>query len=567
MYTASAAFLDSLGDAGVEFIFANFGSDHPALIEAIAAARAEGRSAPTVVTCPTEMLALTCAQGYAQLTGRTQAVVVHVDCGTQALGGAVHNVARSRTPVLIYAGMSPATQERELVGGRNEFIHWLQDVPDQRGILRQYMKYDHEIRSSRNVPQIVRRALQIAESDPQGPVYLVAARETMEGTADRLQLDCSRWRPIPPAPLPDEAVVEIAHAIAAARRPVVVTSYLGRSSEAVEELVRLCRGQAVGVLESAPSAMNYPHDDDFYLGNYWNEPVRNDVLAEADVVLVIDSDVPWIPSVNGPPDDAEIFHIDVDPLKETIPLWYIGARRSLRADSRVALAQINAWLDVRSSEASLIAERRARCVELHRRRAEDLTGRAAPRGDRITAEHLTACVARAVGDEAIILNEGVTNYPAITSHAARRLPRTFFASGGSSLGWSGGAAIGMKLAAPDCMVAALTGDGSYMFSTPAAVHWLARRLNTPFLQVVYNNGGWNAPRFSTLAVHPTGFASRANDLDLGFDPPPDYAGVAAAAGGALALVVKRPEELEAAIERAVRAIKEERRCAVIDAWL
>jgi acetolactate synthase I/II/III large subunit len=567
MYTASNAFLDSLQEAGVEFIFANFGSDHPGLIEAIAAARAEGREIPRVVTCPNEMLALTCAQGCAQLTGRAQAVVVHVDCGTLSLGGAVHNVARCRAPVLIYAGMSPATQEGELLGGRNEFIHWLQDVPDQRGILRQYMKYDHEIRSCRNVPQIVHRALQIAESDPKGPVYLVAARETMEAGAEPLSIDRSLWRPVPPAPLPDEAVAEVALALANARRPLVVTSYFGRNAAAVTELTRLCRGHAIGVLESAPYYMNYPHDDEMHLGAYWNEPVRNPVLAEADVVVVIDSDIPWIPSVNAPSSVAAVFHIDVDPLKETIPLWYIRARRSLRADSFLALRQINAWLDARPPQASVVAERRDHFGALHRRRASELAEREAARMDVITPEWLTACVRRAVGDEAIILSEGVTNYPAIHNHAARRVPGTMFASGGSSLGWSGGAAIGMKLMAPDRMVVALTGDGSYMFSTPSAVHWLARRYRTPFLQIVYNNRGWNAPRFSALAVHPSGYASRANDLDISFDPPPDYAGIAAAAGGALALMVKRPEEVEAAIRSAIRAVVEEKRSAVIDAWL
>jgi acetolactate synthase I/II/III large subunit len=567
MYTASTAFLDSLQEAGVEFIFANFGSDHPGLIEAISEARAEGREIPRVVTCPNEMLALSCAQGCAQLTGRAQAVVVHVDCGTLSLGGAVHNVARCRAPVLIYAGMSPATQEGELLGGRNEFIHWLQDVPDQRGILRQYMKYDHEIRSSRNVPQIVHRALQIAESDPKGPVYLVAARETMEAGAEPLSFDQSVWRPVPSAPLPDDAVAEVAVALANARRPVVVTSYLGRNAAAVAELTRFCRGHAVGVLESAPYYMNYPQDDDMYLGAYWNDPVRNPVLAEADVVVVIDSDVPWIPSVNAPSSEAAVFHIDVDPLKETIPLWYIRARRSLRADGFLALRQINAWLDARPPQASVVAERRDHFGALHRRRADELAEREAARMDIITPEWLTACVRRAVGDEAIILSEGVTNYPAIHNHASRRVAGTMFASGGSSLGWSGGAAIGMKLMAPDRMVVALTGDGSYMFSTPSAVHWLARRHRTPFLQIVYNNRGWNAPRFSALAVHPHGYASRANDLDIGFDPPPDYAGIAVAAGGALALMVKRPEEVEAAIRSAIRAVVEEKRSAVIDAWV
>ena len=249
MYTASAAFLDTLQQAGVSYVFANFGSDHPALIEAIATARAAGRPLPAIITCPNEMVALSAAQGYAQLTGRAQAVVVHVDCGTQALGGAVHNVARSRTPALIYAGMSPATQEGELKGGRNEFIHWLQDVADQRGILRPYMKYDHEIRSGRNAPQIVSRALQIAESDPKGPVYLVAAREAMEAEAPSPTIEAALWRPLPPSPAPDEAVTEIAAAIAGARRPLIVTSYLGRNPAAVAALRRLCGDFAIGVVE------------------------------------------------------------------------------------------------------------------------------------------------------------------------------------------------------------------------------------------------------------------------------------------------------------------------------
>ncbi|MGH6927024.1 MAG: thiamine pyrophosphate-binding protein, partial [Dongiaceae bacterium] len=164
MYTASTALLESLTEAGVSYIFANFGSDHPALIEALAEARALGKTVPRVITCPNEMVALSCAHGYAQITSRAQAVVVHVECGTQSLGGAVHNAARGRIPVFIFAGMSPFTQEGELKGSRNEFIQWIQDVPDQRGIVRQYMKYENELRSAKNVKQIVFRALQFAHS-------------------------------------------------------------------------------------------------------------------------------------------------------------------------------------------------------------------------------------------------------------------------------------------------------------------------------------------------------------------------------------------------------------------
>jgi acetolactate synthase-1/2/3 large subunit len=129
-------------------------------------------------------------------------------------------------------------------------------------------------------------------------------------------------------------IAEIADAISPARTLLIVTPYLGHNDAAVKELMRLRRDLGVGVLESAPSYMNYPHDDACYLGNYWNEPIQNPVLAEADVILVIDCDAPWIPSVNAPSAQAAINHLDVDPLKESIPLRYIKARCSLRATLR-----------------------------------------------------------------------------------------------------------------------------------------------------------------------------------------------------------------------------------------
>ena len=114
---------------------------------------------------------------------------------------------------------------------------------------------------------------------------------------------------------------------------------------------------------------------------------------------------------------------------------------------------------------------------------------------------------------------------------------------------------------------ALCGDGSYMFSVPSTVHWIARQYGTPFLTVIYNNRGWKSPKLSALAVHPDGYASRANEIGVSFDPPPDYGGIAAAAGGAFARRVERASELDGAIGDALRAVREERRCAVLDVWL
>ncbi|HEX2691042.1 MAG TPA: thiamine pyrophosphate-requiring protein [Kofleriaceae bacterium] len=568
MHTASAAFLDALTTAGVSYLFANFGSDHPALLEALAAAAATGRSVPELIVCPNEMVALSAAHGVAQVTGRAEAVLVHVECGTQSLAGALHNAAKGRVPVLIFAGASPFTQEGELAGSRNEFIHWIQDVRDQRGIVRGYVKYDNEIRTGRNIGQLVHRAIQIAQSDPRGPVYLVGPREVMEEVVPSVETSAMNVAPVAPQALAPDDVRLLADALAGAHRPLVVTSYLGRNREAPAALVQVCRRLGIGVLESVPGHVNFPTDDPLYQGNQWNEPRANPVLAAADVILVIDSDVPWIPVVNRPRGDAVIYHIDVDPLKPQMPLWHIPAQRTFGADAVTALGQLAHYLaTAKTIDEAAVAERTAHYAALHDQRHRALLARERPAGDAITPEYLTACVRRHVDDRTIVLNEGISSYQTICDHLFLRHPGSMLTSGGGSLGWNGGAAIGVKLARRDHTVISLTGDGSYLFSIPSVVHWMARRYDTPFLQVIYDNGGWKSPKLSTLALHPDGHASRADDIGVHFAPAPDHAGIAAAAGGAFACTVSRAGELEAALTAAMDAVRRERRCAVVDVKL
>lgn len=98
-----------------------------------------------------QMVALSMADGYARYTGQPQAVIVHVDVGTQALAAAMHNASCGRAPVLIFAGLSPYSIEGEHRGSRTEYIHWIQDVPDQKQIVSQYCRYAGEIKTGKNV--------------------------------------------------------------------------------------------------------------------------------------------------------------------------------------------------------------------------------------------------------------------------------------------------------------------------------------------------------------------------------------------------------------------------------
>ncbi|HEY8043705.1 MAG TPA: thiamine pyrophosphate-requiring protein [Streptosporangiaceae bacterium] len=557
-YTTSTALLEALREAGVRYAFANLGSDHTGILEAYALASRQGTlgTLPELVLCPHESVALSAAQGYAQVSGSAQAVLVHVDCGTQNLGGAIHNAARGRVPVLIFAGLSPMTQEGELPGSRTEFIHWLQDSADQRGMLRGYAKYDHEIRTGRNVKQLVHRALQIARSEPAGPVYLTAAREVLEEELPPQPAQGPWWDPVAPAALADQVADEIAAALEDARSPLVVTSYLGRDPAAVAALTGLCERAGIGVLESVPMRMNFPAGHPLQVGYHWNQPEQHPVLAEADVILVLGSDVPWIPAHNRPDPAARCYVIDVDPLKASLPLWHVPATRYAQADLAIAAAQLTARLAARGRlDPAAVADRAARRQAVHDAQRAGWARREQPAADgSITPEYLVACVREAAPAGTLFLTEAITSYPVVSEHLAVSQPGALLGSGGGSLGWAGGAAVGAKLAAPERTVVSLVGDGSYLFAVPSSVHWMARRYQAPSLTVILDNQGWKAPSLSTLAVHPAG-ALAAGGFAASFAPEADLPEIAAAAGGAYARTVTAAARLEETLREALAQVR------------
>ncbi len=124
----------------------------------------------------------------------------------------------------------------------------MQDSIDQRGIVRGYTVYDHEIRSGKNAKQIILRAAQISKSEPQGPSYLIASREALEERIEPYEVNAKKWKPVAPAGLSPASIEEIGNALLKAKSPVVITTYLGRDTSAVKELVTLCEGTGTAFL-------------------------------------------------------------------------------------------------------------------------------------------------------------------------------------------------------------------------------------------------------------------------------------------------------------------------------
>ena len=560
--TVAQAYLELLRDRGIDCFFANAGTDFASIVDAFARFAAEGRATPRPIAVPHEFVAVSMAHGYYLVTGRPQAVMVHVTVGTANGVGAVINASRAQVPVLFTAGRTPITEEAGLAGARDTHIHWAQEAFDQAGMLREYVKWDYELRLPGQLEAVVDRALELAMAEPRGPVYLTLPREVLAQPLGELSISSPPRRQVASRRFPDPArIEEAAERLARARNPLIVTAEVGRAPEAVEGLVALADAGALPVLEASPGYVCFPADHPCYAGWVFGSQ-DYPPMSEADVVLVVDCDVPWFPARSRPPEDATVIQLAVDPFYSRYPMRSYPCDIPVAGEPAVALPLLAAALR-RRVDGTAVAARRARLTEAHRARHEAWARAALAERARmpIGFQWASRCVGEALGPDTIVVNE----YPLDFRHLPPRRPGTYFGSPHSGgLGWGLGAALGAKLGAPDRTVIATVGDGAYIFGAPSAAHLTARLHGLPFLTVVFNNAAWEAVERATRSVHPDGWAATTASFPLtGLAPAPHYEEIVRGFGGH-GERVEDPAELPAALRRALRVVQEEGRQAVLN---
>jgi acetolactate synthase-1/2/3 large subunit len=551
------AYLALLAERGIEYLFANAGTDFAPLVEAFAKSARTGMAVPQPVLATHENLAFSMAHGYAMVSRRVPAVMVHVSVGTaNGVCGAL-NAARENVPILFTAGRSPLT-ESGLPGARDVYIHWAQEMFDQAGMLREIVKWDYELRNGEQLETVIDRALAIATTQPGGPVYLSLPREVLAAPLPGFSYDSPARRVAAAPPGPDkDAIDEAARILAAAQNPLIVTASAGRYPAAVEALADFAERFAVPVVQHRPRHLSLSADHPCHLG-YDATPY----LDGADAILVVECDVPWIPSLKAPRPECKVIHIGVDPLFSRYPIRGFPCDLALTGTAAAALPELGVALERHIAGAAL-SERRRRLGELRGslvagwRKARESVAALRP----IHMAWASACIARVKPEDAILVNE----YTLMLEHCGSMRAGSYFGSStASGLGWGGGAALGAKLAAPDRLVIAVLGDGSHLFGNPVAVHHASAVHKLPVLFVVMNNSKWGAVRRATLGMYPQGEAARSNKPPLiDLDDLPAFEQVCAAAGG-YGERVEDPAALPAALERAVRAVTVEKRQALLN---
>jgi acetolactate synthase-1/2/3 large subunit len=557
--TVSDAYMALLADRGIDYWFANAGTDFAPVVETLAKAQVLETKVPKAVTCPHENTAMHMAIGYFLVTGRPQAVMVHVNVGTANGMNGLLNAARGHVPVLFTAGRTP-TNEDGLAGHRSLDIHWTQEMFDQAGMLRESVKWDYELRNGQQLETVVDRALTIAKSEPMGPVYLSLPREVLSQTmAEFTYTTPSRQHAAAPAFPNGEAVEELAALLADAENPLIITSSAGRDPKAWSALADFAERYAIPVIQYRNRYMSIPSNHPMNLG-YELSPL----LENADVILAVDVPVPWLPAYDKVRDDAKVIHMGPDPLHGYVPVRGHPCDIALACATAEGLKVLNETLAEHEARAKLrIDKRRASLAESWktlrdgwRKKLESVKAETP-----IHPAWITHCINEIKGDDTIVIKES----PLMQEHIDFSKPSTMFNAGAASgLGHGLGCALGAKLAARDRLVIGTHGDGSYMFGNPISAHYVGAEQDLPVLTVLFNNQRWQAVRRATVGLNREGFAAKSQHQPITFlDSISNYQKAVEVADG-YGEKVTDPGDVMPALERGLRAVNVEKRQAVIN---
>ncbi len=540
-YNTINTIIDVCNAYGVEFVFFNPGIDNVPFLETISKYRASGRKAPRGILCLDEFVAMTAAHGNYMASGKPQVVSVHSELGTLQVGGALHNAQWGKVPLVFFTEIQGPPQR----------TNWRGEPFDQGIMVRNFVKWDHQLTAGENVGEAFNKAFHIAATEPYGPVYLALPRETLWSKGKK---STNRPRKIAREKVPaaDTTLLnKAAGRLLNAENPLIVTGYYGRNPTAVASLVELAETLAARVL-TADVRVNFPntHPMAAYLSP--SGGFGNPLLTKADVILAIDYDMHYASGLVSLMPGVKIIHIDIDTAKKGVPLWGKKPDILIKADSSQAVPTLTEIIKQKlTTEKRAQLKKRYQQLEAeHKKFDGEWHALAVSHADRrpISAHWLSHCIDEAIDDDTIVVNQTISPSVIVAHLVHRSRPGTLLSCAGGCIGWAPGAALGVKLAAPDKTVVSLMGDGAFIYGCPEASLWSASFYKAPFLAIIYDNQGYGAIK---------GLFREKYDVDnMGADitTPPDYS-LIARANNAYGRMVDDPDDVPKALKDCLAVVR------------
>ena len=547
--TGGMLLVQTLKDAGVEYLFTNPGSAETGIFAALAETED-----PRLVIGKHEGLVAAMADGYHRISGKVGVVIAHVMGGSYQLAGQLLNAQVAGSSLLVIAG------------------DWASELQDYRGLapfpglsqaesmrpITKEARCAYQVHANpAAIPVATVRAFREATTPPTGPVYLSISADLLNREGLEAQIgEGARYRIEAPGMARPSTIETLARRLAEARCPVLMFGDDVWREGAQAEAVRLAEALEAPVVASRQIFVNFPNRHPLYCGMY---PVSKDFekvtgLAPDLLFLV------GCQGVHGTVSEPSVMQIGPNPLlmgrhypldvaaqcelRDTLRALTEALRRRPGAEGWARQrAKVRAW-------AKTLIEREEKLVREH---ADDAI---------IHPAVLEAQLAEMLPRETVMVQESSTARTALIPFGHEGL--TWTRSGGGSLGWGVGAAIGAKIAVGhERPVVLHLGDGALTYS--ASGFWTMARYKTPILTIVSNNETYQIVRHNWANQMPDSKMVRDGKypgLFLG-DPATDYVGLAQSQGveGEAVTTVK---DLEPALRRGLERVTKHRRPYLLD---
>jgi thiamine pyrophosphate-dependent acetolactate synthase large subunit-like protein len=536
-----------------------------------------GNQKPEVIFCTHEEISVALAHGYGKAKGKPMVAIVHDVVGLQHASMAIFNAWCDRVPVMVLGGTGPMDTNR-----RRPRIDWIHTALVQGNQVRDYVKWDDQPATLGCVAESFIRGYRIAATEPQAPVYICYDADLQEDEVkEAMELpDVSRF--LPPAPMQanPEALRRAAELLVGAKAPLIIADYMGRNPGAVAVLVELAELLAIPVIDKG-ARFNFPnmHPLDVTDGG-------RELLKKADVILALD-----VPDLYGSltavnrttrvceyvtQPGAQIIHISMNDM--LVRSW-VADYQSLQAvdvpisaNTLVALPELTSLCRrLMSNEAEkkrTLQDRLQKIGKMHEERRAKWMEEARSKAG--LKDISTAFLAHEIGE--VIKKEDWVLVNGNANGWARRVwdwkqPNQYLGgSGGAGVGYGMSASIGAALAFKDTgkLCVDIQADGDLLMT--ASSLWTAAKHRVPLLIVMHNNQSfYNSEEHGIqMAKHrrrPVENAGIGTHVD---DPAVDYARLAESFGVHGIGPIRKPEELQPAVQRAVRVVQEKKLPVLVD---